>query len=303
MKVAPSSSATKTDAGRKRPPPMQAEATADTGYERVEVGVDLLDRLLKHAGEASICRARMLQQNKTTAHELENLDRTLGRMQKRLVELELWAEARELYAALQQDASNLLDSGEALRDLSREMDTQLRLQASVTSDLQDGLLKARGLSSSPPIAEVLLVIVADKLFAIPHAHGYEIIRAAPQALMACYKGKTAGIAHAGAEYRLRYLGTMLGLGQPALSSASKWYPVLLAGPAERREAIQLDQLLGSMQVMVQPLGAQLHGLRWFTGGTILADGRIALLLDLNILLGNCSRQEHAGAKPRDHAND
>ena len=176
-----------------------------------------------------------------------------------------------------------------LEDLSRDTYTLLQQQAAVIGDLQDGLLKARGLSSSPIMADVLLVKVSGQLLAIPHGNAYEIIRATPQELAACYQGKTPGIAHAGAEYQVRYLGTMLGLEEPVLSSASKWYPVLLAGPVEQRQAIQLDQLLGSIQVMVQPLGAQLDSLHWFNGGTILADGRIALLLDINILLENFTR--------------
>ena len=75
----------------------------------------------------------------------------------------------------------------------------------------------------------------------------------------------------------------------------KWYPVLLVVSGEEREAIQLDQLLGNFQVMVQPLGTQLGSLRWFTGGAILADGDIALLLDLNSLLrSNLAGQAQVG---------
>lgn len=304
--VGSSPSDVKADANRKRPPPIRAEATPCAGHESVDVHLDLLGRLLKHTGEASIYRARMVQQNKAIAHELENFTQTIGRMRKRLAALEPGNEAQELLVALNEDTSDLSDSGKALGDLSRDTDTLLQQQAAVNSDLQDGLLKARGLSSSPIITDVLLVKVADKLLAIPHGNVHEIIRATPQELVACYQGKTPGIAHAGAEYPVRHLGTMLGLEESALSSASKWYPVLLAGPAEKRKAIQLDQLLGSIQVMVQPLGAQLDSLHWFTGGTILADGRIALLLDLNILLEKFARDgqvRETRAKPKEHAND
>ncbi len=166
-------------------------------------------------------------------------------------------------------------------------------QASIASDLQDGLLHARGVSSTPAIADVLLVKVADQLFAIPHGDAQGIIRATPQELMACYAGKSPGITHAGHEYPVRYMGTLLGMAEPVLSHVSKWYPLLLVESGEERGAIQLDQLLGSVQVMVQPVGAQLDSLRWFTGGTILADGDIALLLDLNILLDSIALQEHA----------
>lgn len=283
------------DGGRKRPPPLRAEAMPSARDERVDVRLDLLDQLLKHTAEAGIYRARMLQQNKDLADVLEHLAHTLGGMQKRLVELESGSEAHELLGGLRQDASDLTDSEQALQDLFRNSRTLLQQQAVAIDDLQDGLLKARGLSSSPYMADVLLGEVADNLLAIPHANGYEIIRATGQELAACYQGEAPAIAHAGAEYPVRYLGSMLGLEAPVLSGTSKWYPLVLAGPAGQREAIQLDQLLGSIQVMVQPLGAQLGSLRWFTGGAILADGRIALLLDLNVLLESLPGQRHAGA--------
>ncbi len=281
------------DTRRKRPPPLQAEATPCARDEGVNVQLELLDQLLKDAGEVSIYRARMAQQNKTVAHKLEECTRTLEHMRKRLRALELENRPNELSEALAEDIGSLSGLGNTLVDLSRDTDTLLLQQASITSDLQDGLLHARGVSSTPAIADVLLVKVADQLFAIPHGDAQGIIRTTPQELMACYAGKSAGITHAGHEYRVRYMGTLLGMPEPVLSPASKWYPLLLVESAEEREAIQLDQLLSSVQVMVQPLGAQLAGLRWFTGGSILADGGIALLLDLKLLLDSVTLQEHA----------
>ncbi len=279
--------------GRKRPPAMQAEATRPVQDESVSVHLELLDQLLKNTGEVSIYRARMAQQNKTVAHKLEEFTRTLEHMRKRLGVLELENKPNELSKALSEDIGSLSDLGNTLVDLSRETDTLLLEQASITSDLQDGLLHARGVSSNPAIADVLLVKVTDQLLAIPHGDAQGIIRATPQELMDCYSGKSPGIAHAGHEYRVRYMGTLLGMPEPVLSPASKWYPLLLVESGEEREAIQLDQLLGSVQVMVQPLGAQLGSLRWFTGGSILADGGIALLLDLKLLLDSVTLQEHA----------
>lgn len=271
-------------ARRKRPPPLQAEATPCARDEAVNVRLELLGRLLKNAGEVSINRARMAQQNKTVAHKLEEFTQTLTHMRKRLRALELETGFDELFKALSEDMGTLTDVGKSLVGLSRDTDTLLQQQAGITSDLQDGLLQARGVTSTPDVADVLLVKVADKLFAIPHGDAQEIVRASPQELASCYGGKSTGIKHAGYEYPVRYLGTLLGMAEPVLSHASKWYPLLLVESGEEQQAIQLDQLLGSVQVMVQPLGAQLNNLRWFSGGTILADGGIALLLDLKILL-------------------
>ena len=134
------------------------------------------------------------------------------------------------------------------------------------------------------ISEALLVQVADETFAIPHGSAEVIIRAATRDLESCYKGHSEGIEYNGHLYPVRYLGAMLGIAEPVLSESVKWYPLLLVRSGEQRMAIQLDQLLGNYQVVVKSIGAQLSGVRWFTGGTILADGKIALLLDVNALV-------------------
>ncbi|BAO45492.1 hybrid sensor histidine kinase/response regulator [Thiolapillus brandeum] len=134
------------------------------------------------------------------------------------------------------------------------------------------------------ISEALLVQVADETFAIPHGSAEVIIRASRQDLESCYRGSSEGIEYNGHVYPVRYLGAMLGIADPVLTDAAKWYPLLLVRSGEQRMAIQLDQLLGNYQVVVKSIGAQLSGVRWFTGGTILADGKIALLLDVNALV-------------------
>jgi chemotaxis protein histidine kinase CheA len=284
-----------TETPRKRPPAMQAEETPCAQDERVSVRLGLLDQLINNMGEAGIYRGRMEQQNKAVAHQLEKFTQTVEHLQKQLRALERETESHVLPPALPENASDLSDIGNALRGLSKDVDTLLLQQACVINDLQDGLLQARMLPFTPAIQDVLLVKVVDKLFAIPHGNADWIIQATPQDLMACYSGKAPGIAYAGHEYALRYLGTMLGMAEPVLSGTRKWYPVLLVESGEEREAIQLDQLLGNFQVMVQPLGAQLGSLRWFTGGAILADGDIALLLDLNSLLrSNLAGQAQVG---------
>ncbi|HID45293.1 MAG TPA: hybrid sensor histidine kinase/response regulator, partial [Chromatiaceae bacterium] len=134
------------------------------------------------------------------------------------------------------------------------------------------------------ISEALLVQVADETLAVPHGSSEVIIRVSRSDLAACYKGYTPGIEYNGHQYPVRYLGAMLGIAEPVIQDTVKWYPLLLVRSGEQRMAIQVDQLLGNYQVVIKSIGAQLSGVRWFTGGTILADGKIALLLDMNALV-------------------
>jgi two-component system chemotaxis sensor kinase CheA len=48
----------------------------------------------------------------------------------------------------------------------------------------------------------------------------------------------------------------------------------------------VDRLLGESQTMIKPLGRMLHGLPDVAGTTMLADGRVALMLDVSSLLRN-----------------
>ena len=54
--------------------------------------------------------------------------------------------------------------------------------------------------------------------------------------------------------------------------------------AERRVALQVDQLLGKQEVVIKSLGAALKKVPGVAGGAILGDGRVGLILDAHGLL-------------------
>ncbi len=56
-------------------------------------------------------------------------------------------------------------------------------------------------------------------------------------------------------------------------------PAIVVSAAGRRTALLCDRLIGEEEVVVKPLGPLLAGIQGFLGGSILGDGRIALLLD------------------------
>ncbi len=147
------------------------------------------------------------------------------------------------------------------------------------------------------ISEALLVEVADDIYAIPHGATEVIIRVSREDLLACYRGQSDGIEYGGNLYPVRYLGSLLGIGEPALPENQKWFPLLLVRAGEQRMAVQLDRLIGNQQVVVKSIGAQLAGVRWFTGGTILADGKIALLLDMNAVIRSAAMSQALPAAP------
>jgi chemosensory pili system protein ChpA (sensor histidine kinase/response regulator) len=77
---------------------------------------------------------------------------------------------------------------------------------------------------------------------------------------------------------------MMGLETTEPSDSVKWFPLLLVHAGEHNVAMQVDELLGTRQIVVKSIGKQAGSVVWITGGTILADGRVALILDVGALV-------------------
>jgi two-component system chemotaxis sensor kinase CheA len=59
----------------------------------------------------------------------------------------------------------------------------------------------------------------------------------------------------------------------------------------RMEAgVIVDQLIGSQEVVIKPLGPMIGGIGGLAGGSILGDGKIALILDVPELFRHATRQ-------------
>ena len=141
------------------------------GQEQVRVRADLLDSLVNHAGEVAIYRSRLEQQLGAFRGAMAELDRTNARLRDQLRRLDLETEAQivaryrreheqadqtfdpleldrfstlqQLSRALNESAADLGGLQGVLDDLSRNYDTLLQQQSRVSSELQDGLMRAR----------------------------------------------------------------------------------------------------------------------------------------------------------------
>jgi len=60
---------------------------------------------------------------------------------------------------------------------------------------------------------------------------------------------------------------------------------LIVQSRDRRAALEVDDLLGHQQIVVKSLDQRLRKVRGISGGTILGSGRIALILDVDSILG------------------
>ncbi len=147
------------------------DALARPQQEQVRVRADLLDRLVNHAGEVAIYRSRLEQQLGAFRGAMAELDRTNARLRDQLRRLDLETEAQivaryqreqdqadhkfdpleldrfstlqQLSRALNESAADLGGLQGVLDDLSRQYDVLLQQQSRVSSELQDGLMRAR----------------------------------------------------------------------------------------------------------------------------------------------------------------
>lgn len=134
------------------------------------------------------------------------------------------------------------------------------------------------------ITDALLVELGGEIYAIPHTSVEGVVRVSLQELEACYSGRQNFYSYAGQDYQVRYMGSMLNVGQVNLSDQRKWYPLLLVRAGDHHVAMQVDGLLGNRQIVVKSVGVQVSTVRWISGGTILGDGRVALILDVTALV-------------------
>ncbi|MFT4248269.1 MAG: Hpt domain-containing protein [Pseudomonas sp.] len=139
--------------------------------EQVRVRADLLDRLVNHAGEVAIYRSRLEQQLGAFRGAMGELERTNIRLRDQLRRLDLETEAQivaryqreqahadrdfdpleldrfstlqQLSRALNESAADLAGLQGVLDDLARQYDGLLQQQSRVSSELQDGLMRAR----------------------------------------------------------------------------------------------------------------------------------------------------------------
>ncbi|MEX1670623.1 Hpt domain-containing protein [Zhongshania guokunii] len=131
------------------------------------------------------------------------------------------------------------------------------------------------------VNRALMVSVGGEIFAVPLNNIEGIVRVSPYELDVYYQDGGPDFEYAGQEYKLRYLGHLLGISRaPHLEGQVEPRPVLLIRNAEPGTAVQVDSLLGSREVVVKTLGPQFAAVPGLSGATVLGDGSVVVILDM-----------------------
>lgn len=145
------------------------------------------------------------------------------------------------------------------------------------------------------ISQSLLVRAAEEVYALPLSSIEGIARIRAGDLEAYVASEEPVFQYGGQFYTVRYLGELLELPPPNLKSARSVSLILVRvsesiGGSERRVAIAVDELVGNREVVSKAVGPQVSSVTGVTGATILADGRVVLILDIVALLLDRSRR-------------
>jgi len=145
------------------------------------------------------------------------------------------------------------------------------------------------------MSQALLVGVGHEQYAIPLSSIEGIARIPREQLDAHYAEDGTPLNYGGNEYRVRYLGDFIDIPRDRATEQRTVNAVLvrmgeglMAG--ERRIAVVVDQLLGNREVVSKAVGPQISSIGGVTGATILADGRVVLILDPGALAQDRARR-------------
>ncbi|EIJ43751.1 chemotaxis protein histidine kinase-like protein [Beggiatoa alba B18LD] len=142
----------------------------ENGEDRIRVRVTLIDKLTNLAGELSISRAHMEQQQGAVKNNLSEMEQTVARLRDQLRRLEIETEAQiishysdemqddeefdplelDRFSVLQQLSRSLMETindlfniQDALKILARQSDALLIQQSRIGAELQEGILRTR----------------------------------------------------------------------------------------------------------------------------------------------------------------
>jgi chemosensory pili system protein ChpA (sensor histidine kinase/response regulator) len=142
------------------------------------------------------------------------------------------------------------------------------------------------------VNRALMTRVGEALFAIPLNSIEGIVRVSTNNLRELYKQENPVYNYGGREYQLEYLGHLLRDDNLSnLPDANEPMPVVLVRGSQPA-AIQVDTLMGSREIVVKALGPQFNSVVGVSGGTILGDGSVVIILDLPNMMRHVNSIEY-----------
>ena len=139
------------------------------------------------------------------------------------------------------------------------------------------------------INQALLVRTGEETYAIPLINIEGITRLETSKLVEFYQTENPQLEYAGQNFSLHYLSGLVEAGERFEAGDDRLkHPVILSRSGDMRVALQVDELLGNREIVAKSLGKQLSQVKGLSGASILADGSVVLILDVNGLVRQSS---------------
>ncbi len=184
-------------------------------------------------------------------------------------------------------------------DVVRRNLEKIRGRIDITSAPGKGTTFAIRLPLTLAVTDGMLVRVGDERFIVPLTHIHMSFRPEP-AMLSTVVGRGEVVLLRGELLpiiRLHRLFDVAGAVQSPLDGL-----LMIVGDGDRRTALLVDDLLGQQQVVAKTLGDGLGKVPGVSGGAILGDGRVGLILDVTETVALAQSHEPHPARPdRYHA--
>ena len=135
------------------------------------------------------------------------------------------------------------------------------------------------------INQAILLRAGDEAYALPLINIEGITRIEADQMARYYEQDKPQLHYAGQTYQLYYLSSLVGV-NPRFHAQDPQAkePVVLVRSGDQRVALHIDEIIGNREIVVKPLGKLLGPVKGLSGATILADGRVVLILEINGLV-------------------
>lgn len=129
------------------------------------------------------------------------------------------------------------------------------------------------------IIQALLIKLKEEIYAIPLSSITEII-SLPKDNIRNVQGQDI-ILYRGKTIPLIRLHQVMGLD---FDDSGDEYLVVVVRKGEKQAALLVEDLIGQQEIVIKPLGKYLSNIRYLSGATILGNGNVSLILDINSLI-------------------
>ncbi len=152
------------------------------------------------------------------------------------------------------------------------------------------------------ISHALVVRSGDEFYALPLTTVEGVVRLTKDEVTAHLGPEAPPFEHNGQRFRFQHLAQYVGLEPSTLPEQDVTIPVILVRAGEHSTGLVTDELVGSREIVVKSVGPQISAIRGISGATILGDGRIVVILDINALVRAEWRGRSEPVVPRDRTD-